>query len=160
MCKKVLIVCVGNELMGDDGVGIKIGALLQREGYEVINVGTDIFRLISYYKGEKKIVILDAVFSESMPPGQIIHLQDNEIFQKLNGSFRSAHYMGIVDGIKLLKFLCKELENVDVHFIGICVKNIELRENLSKEIENSLTEILKGVRLIVEEIGVRGVGVG
>jgi len=42
---ETLILALGNELMKDDGVGLKVGRILAQKGYNVIEVGTDIFRL-------------------------------------------------------------------------------------------------------------------
>lgn len=39
----VLIVTLRNEVMGDDGVGIKVGKILKERGYRVEELGTDVF---------------------------------------------------------------------------------------------------------------------
>ncbi len=57
---KTLILALGNELMKDDGAGLKAGRILAERGYNVLEVGTDIFQLANHYGGEERIVIIDA----------------------------------------------------------------------------------------------------
>ncbi len=51
---RVLILDLGNELMKDDGAGLKAGRILAEKGYNVLEVGTDIFRLANHYNGEER----------------------------------------------------------------------------------------------------------
>ncbi|ASJ10789.1 protein frxA [Thermococcus sp. P6] len=144
---ETLVLALGNELMKDDGVGIKVGRILLEKGYNVLEVGTDIFRLSSYYGGEGRIVIIDAVLSSELEPGEVIHLRGDEIFEKLRGEIRSAHFMGAIDGLRLLMLLDERLSMVDVHFIGVVVKEIGLGTELSREVEKGLS---KAVELVEE----------
>ncbi|NJE84536.1 hydrogenase maturation protease [Thermococcus sp. CX2] len=143
-----LILALGNELMKDDGVGLKVGRLLAEKGYNVLEVGTDIFRLQSHYSGEERLIIIDAILSEKFKPGEIIHVSGDEVFEKLKAEIRSAHFMGAIDGLKLLMALDERLANVEIHFVGIVAKEIDLGMELSEEVEKALPKVVE----LVEEL--------
>ncbi|NJE06172.1 hydrogenase maturation protease [Thermococcus sp. M36] len=145
---RTLILALGNELMRDDGVGLKAGRMLIERGCNVLEVGTDIFRLSSHYKGEERLIIIDAILSEKFQPGEIVHLKGEEVFEKMKGEIRSAHFMGAIDGLKLLMALDERLSKADIHFIGVVAKEIDLGMELSEEVEKALPEVVR----LVEEL--------
>jgi hydrogenase maturation protease len=130
-----LILALGNELMKDDGAGLKAGRILAERGYNVLEVGTDIFRLTNHYSGEERIVVIDAILSDRLEPGEVVHFKGEEIFEKLKAEIRSAHFMGAIDGLKLLMALDERLKRVEIHFIGIVAKEIDLGMELSNEVK-------------------------
>jgi len=140
---RTLILALGNELRKDDGVGLKVGRILKGRGYNVLEVGTDIFLLQNHYKGEERLIIIDALLSEKLKPGEIIHLSGREIFEKLRAEIRSAHFMGAIDGLKLLMALDERLEKAELHFIGIVAKDIDLGTELSEEVERALPRVVE-----------------
>jgi len=145
-----LILALGNELMKDDGVGLKIGRILAKKGYNVLEVGTDIFKLHRYYNGEDKIIIIDAILTDKYKPGEVIHLKGDEVFEKLKAEIRSAHFMGAIDGLKLLMAIDKRLSKAEIHFIGVVAKDIDLGTELSEEVKHSIPNIINKVESIVK----------
>lgn len=145
---RTLILALGNELMKDDGIGLKAGRILAEKGYNVLDVGTDIFMLSAHYKGEERLIIIDAILSEKFRPGEIIHLSGEEVFKKLKAEIRSAHFMGVIDGLKLLMKLDEKLANAEIHFIGVVAKEIDLGMELSEEVERVLPKVVE----LVEEL--------
>ncbi len=148
---KSVILALGNELMKDDGVGLKVGRILAQKGYNVIEVGTDIFRLQRHYNGEERLIIIDAILSEEFKPGKIIHLSGEEVFKELKAEIRSAHFMGAIDGLKLLMALDERLKNVELHFIGIVAKEVGLGVELSKEVEEAVPNAIKIIEELAED---------
>jgi len=144
---RALILALGNELMKDDGVGLKVGRILAEKGYNVLEVGTDIFMLSNHYSGEERIIIVDAILSETFKPGKVIHLKGEDVFEKLRAEIRSAHFMGAIDGLKLLMKLDERLSKAEVHFVGIVAKEIDLGTELSDEV---LEAVPRAVALIEE----------
>ncbi|ASJ04454.1 MULTISPECIES: hydrogenase maturation protease [Thermococcus] len=147
---RTLILALGNELMKDDGVGLKAGRILAEKGYNVLDVGTDIFMLSAHYKGEERLIIIDAILSEKFEPGKIIHLRGEEVFEKLKGEIRSAHFMGAIDGLKLLMALDERLAKADIHFIGVVAKEVDLGMELSEEVEKALPKVVELVEKLAE----------
>ncbi|WP_297418906.1 hydrogenase maturation protease [Thermococcus sp.] len=143
---RTLILALGNDLMKDDGVGLRAGRVLAEKGYNVLEVGIDIFLLQNHYGGEERIVIIDAILSDRLEPGEIIHLQDREVFEKLRAEIRSAHFMGAIDGLKLLMTLDERLARADIHFVGVVAKEIDLGVELSDEVEGAIPRVVGLVR--------------
>ena len=144
-----LILALGNELMKDDGVGLKVGRILAEKGYNVLEVGTDIFRLQQHYNGEEKIIIIDAILTEKYKPGQVVHLKGDEAFEKLRAEIRSAHFMGAIDGLKLLRLIDKRLAKAEIHFVGIVAKEIDLGMELSEEVKGNIPNIINMIESLV-----------
>ena len=145
---RTLILALGNELMKDDGIGLKAGRILAEKGYNVLDVGTDIFMLSAHYKGEERLIIIDAILSEKFRPGEIIHLSGEEVFEKLKAEIRSAHFMGAIDGLKLLMAMDERLAKADIHFIGVVAKEIDLGMELTDDVKNALPRVVE----LVEEL--------
>ncbi|NJE60993.1 hydrogenase maturation protease [Thermococcus sp. 21S7] len=148
MKTKILILALGNELMKDDGIGLKAGRILAEKGYNVLDVGTDIFMLSAHYNGEERLIIIDAILSEKFRPGEIIHLSGEEVFEKLKAEIRSAHFMGAIDGLKLLMAMDERLAKADIHFIGVVAKEIDLGMELTEEVKKALPRVVE----LVEEL--------
>ncbi len=76
--KPILILGVGNILLQDEGVGVRVAQeMMKRDlppGVEVIDGGTAGFDLVSTVDGREKIVVIDAVMSEKDPPGTIYRM--------------------------------------------------------------------------------------
>jgi len=145
---RTLILALGNELMKDDGVGLKAGRILAKKGYNVLEVGTDIFMLLSHYNGEERLIIIDAILSEKFEPGKIIHLAGKDVFEKLKAEIRSAHFIGVIDGLKLIMAMDERLAKADIHFIGIVAKEIDLGTELTEEVGKALPRVIE----LVEEL--------
>jgi len=147
---RTLILALGNELMKDDGAGLRAGRILAEKGYNVLEVGTDIFMLSAHYSGEERIIVIDAILSDELRPGEVIHLEGEEVFSKLKAKIRSAHFMGAVDGLRLLMKLDERLAGAELHFVGIVVKEIGLGMELSEEVEEALPKVVKIVEGLVK----------
>ena len=147
---RTLILALGNELMKDDGVGLKVGRILAEKGYNVLEVGTDIFKLHRYYNGEDKIIIIAAILTDKYKPGEIVYLKGDEVFEKLKAEIRSAHFMGAIDGLKLLMAIDKRLSKAEIHFIGVVAKEISLGMELSDEVKSSVPNIINMVESIAK----------
>ncbi|NJF25104.1 hydrogenase maturation protease [Thermococcus sp. Bubb.Bath] len=140
---RTLILALGNELMKDDGAGLKAGRILAERGYNVIEVGTDIFQLANHYGGEDRIIIIDAILSDKLKPGEVVHFKGEEVFEKLKAEIRSAHFMGAIDGLKLLMKLDERLKKAEIHFIGIVAKEIDLGMEMSEEVKAGVQKAIE-----------------
>lgn len=137
--------------MGDDGVGIKVGKILKERGYRVEELGTDVFLLQRRYKGEDRVIIVDAILSDES--GKVVHLKGEEIFQKLKAEIRSAHFMGAIEGLRLLIELDERLRRAELHFIGITIREENIKPNLelSEEARKAIPKALEVIERITRE---------
>ena len=74
MDKKILILGIGNVLLGDEGIGVHtvralVNAVLP-ENVTILDGGTGGFHLMSYIQEYPKIIMIDATI-DGKPPGTI-----------------------------------------------------------------------------------------
>ena len=74
MCKGITVLCVGNYLMGDEGVGVHFARMMEKEGVPegvtVIDGGSGGFKLLEYMDDDNDLVLVDAMLDDR-PPGTI-----------------------------------------------------------------------------------------
>jgi len=117
---RILILGLGNPLMGDDGIGAAIVEDLQRrhpvEGLRA-EVAPDILHLTSLWDGELDVWLVDAV-SGGGPPGAI-HIMGHERIFGLEDVHRSAHQLSLPEGLRWLIHGYPELSKARFRLWGI-----------------------------------------
>lgn len=101
----VLVLGIGNILLGDEGVGVRVVEDLRQagptpDGVEVVDGGTAGMALIDIIAGRRHVIIVDAV-KTGAAPGTIVVLRDGDI----PAGFRertSPHALGIGDVLAVL----------------------------------------------------------
>ncbi len=162
---KVLVVGVGNRLLGDEGLGPYLIDVLSETDIpsyvDVIDCGCDLLRLARYTGRPEKIIVVDAIRAGG-EPGQIHRLDfANLTADGRNG--RSAHQLGAADALRLLRLTCAYLAGAQIILIGVEPAKIRPNTGLSKEVKKSIPEL---IRVVLEEIpvlscfGEGGVGAG
>lgn len=141
---KVLILCVGNYLMGDEGVGVHFAKLLEDEklpsDFQVIDGGSGGFKLMEYLEEDAGIILVDAALDEN--PAGTIRL----ITPKFASDFpkaMSTHEIGLKDLVESLALLGR-LPKVNLFIVSIDTIQ-PLSVALSQEIKACLPELRKQV---------------
>ncbi|MDZ7344258.1 MAG: hydrogenase maturation protease [candidate division KSB1 bacterium] len=140
--KSILILGVGNLLLGDEGVGIHVVRQLRRlplpPEVEVIDGGTGGFELLAHCRGRKKVAIIDAV-KVAAEPGAVFRFAPEEVSEQPRPVL-SAHEGGVHD---LLHF-CKTLvPPPEVIIYGIVPEETQrLSMQLSEMLARKLDEIV------------------
>ena len=148
--KKILILGIGNILLGDEGIGVHAIKYLEQQQLpdfvDLLDGGTGGFYILSVLETYKTIIMIDATLDD-LPAGTL-----NVIEPKFASDFPkalSSHEIGLKDLIEsaaLLNHLPK------IYLITVSVKEIqdislELSPELSEifpELYHTITEILKG----------------
>ena len=99
--RKVLVMGVGNTLLQDDGVGVRITELLRsikpaQDQVAYIDGGTIGLSLLPCIEEADALIIVDAAEMNS-PPGTIRVFHGAEIEQQVSGRKRSVHEVAISD---------------------------------------------------------------
>jgi len=141
----IVIVGVGNRLLGDEGVGLHtIDSLLQipmPSNVKVVDCGCDLLSLIPYLNKPQKIIIIDAIRAGGKP-GEIYRLNYCEL--EAGGiKMQSSHQVGATDVLGLLKQIYPVLAGCEIVIIGMEPKAIELSTCLSKEVKESIADVLR-----------------
>ena len=96
-----LVLGLGNILLGDEGVGVRVvERLLERyefpEGVRVMDGGTLGLDLLPYLEDASRLLVIDAVQARK-PPGTLVRLTGDEIPVFLDASKVSPHQEGLQD---------------------------------------------------------------
>ena len=147
--KNILILGLGNILLGDEGVGVRVAERLLThplpDGIEVIDGGTAGYELINFFEGKEKVIIVDAVKTDDTP-GSVYKL-DLSVVQEDETVQLSLHQIGLKNVFKMASMM--DL-NPEVTLVGIVPKdyqdyNIGLSEEVEKAIPLAIETVLKEI---------------
>ncbi len=123
----VVIVCCGNQLAGDDGVGSRIAKSLERVLCErpdvcgknvlLVDAGTPGLSLLDIIRGKDLAIVVDAVASGSAP-GTIITGRAEETIPKVDRGW-SLHGLGITEALELGRLAEPDDMPRDILFVGV-----------------------------------------
>lgn len=139
----VLILGIGNYLMGDEGLGVHVVNQLKEEEpglADIIDGGTAGFQLMEYLESYQHVILIDATL-DGKPAGTIQKIKPR--FSKDFPSAMSTHEIGLKDLVEGLLLLGKL---PDIHLFIMSIQKIQpLSTLLSSEIEDSLPELKRKV---------------
>ncbi len=131
-----LLLCVGNPIREDDGVGVYIGKTLSKIGYNVINAEQNpenyIDEIIS--KRPKNLIIVDAAQFNGKP-GDVMFVDAKNIPE----TSISTHTIPL----SVISAIIHNETGSNIFFIGIQIKSMEYKEKLNKEVKETADFILK-----------------
>jgi hydrogenase maturation protease len=152
MTAEILILGVGNILLGDEGAGVHVVNEIMRttEDFpsiaEIADGGTAGFDLIGLMKGRKKIIIIDSLQSGDVP-GSIFRLSREEL--KIQNRIFSSHDLGILHAVDLLEI---SGETPEIEFIGIVPESAgEIRLGLSEKAGLAVPAVIEMLKSIISE---------
>jgi hydrogenase maturation protease len=102
---KTLVIGLGNELLGDDGIGILAARELAGElagEAEVLESNLSGIALLDVLAGYQKAIIIDAIQTRQCPPGTIIELAPKDLRAVPSPS---PHYTGVPEMIRIAREL-------------------------------------------------------
>lgn len=149
---KTIILGVGNQILGDDGVGVQVANELKKRikhPYIIIDEAiTGGMNLLELILGYDKAIIIDAVKSENGKNGQVKKIPLTEF-----STMRSCnpHDVSLFEAIKMAEKMGEDRIPNEIIIIGILMKNIpcEFSEKLSPKIQEAVP---KAITLILKEI--------
>ncbi|MEF3281040.1 MAG: hydrogenase 3 maturation endopeptidase HyCI [Elusimicrobiota bacterium] len=137
---KTILVGIGNDLRGDDGVGPYIANRLiskNNENFKVINAGPVIENFVEEIINfaPSKLIIIDAAFFNGKG-GQAMVLEEEKL---------SDHNIITTHSIPLtaiLKIIREDLKSVKISIIGIQPEKIDFSEELTSNVKKTADEIV------------------
>lgn len=144
----ILILGVGNYLMGDEGLGVHVAQALQREdlppGVDVLDGGTAGFQLMEHIEKYPTVILIDATLDKN--PVGTIRLIEPKFAQDFPKAM-STHEIGLKDLVESLSLLGKLPK---IYLFVMTVQDIaSLHVGLSRQVDEHLT-LLK--RLILNKV--------
>src|SRR5512143_2132560 len=151
----VLVLGIGNVLMTDDSVGIRVINELERrfrfpENVELLDGGTSGIELLSYIVNRDYLIIVDAIKSD-FPPGTVVRVEGEDVPAKFMTRI-SPHQLGLSDLLAAASLTGDVPENMVL--FGMEPKRIELGFELSDEVKANFEKLLETVVGELIKIGV------
>jgi len=149
---KTLVLGLGNPILSDDGVGIKVvqevGAALQRDDVVVNQASVGGLGLLELVAGYDKVIIVDAIQTENGVPGEVHYLSA----EQFHGNVRAAstHDVTFAAALELGKRLHKDMPR-EVLILAVEASEVAaFGEELTPEVASVVPHV---VELVMEEIG-------
>ena len=156
------ILCLGNELVRDDGAGIHIGRILMGlplpAGVHVelaYHLGFDLLDVVA---SADRIVLVDAM-STGRPPGTCVTL-DGQAIERYGAGASASHTIGIAELMALARKLAPERPAATLHFVGVeGIAFSEYGAEISREVLDAIPAAVDAVlRLVGADEDLRAAG--
>jgi hydrogenase maturation protease len=151
--QRTLVLGLGNDLLGDDGVGLRIVEELRRRsalaGFEFETAATAGLALLDVLHGYERAYIVDSTMTGRRRPGYLHRISASSLIElPLNAS---SHYAGLPEVLALAEALDMGLPN-SVEVLGVEVEDpYTIRSGLSPQIEAKVPRLVDRVeRLLLE----------
>ncbi len=148
---KILILGIGNVLMGDEGVGVHAIKELEKETFPpnvtLLDGGTGGFHLLEYLQEYPRIIMIDATM-DGKPAGTISLIEPK--FATDFPKSLSAHDIGLRDLIESTAVLG---ELPKMYLITVTIDSIQsMQMELSSEIEKQIPAVVEKVKEVLETL--------
>ena len=148
---KILILGIGNLLMGDEGIGVHAVRYLvknfQRSQVDLLDGGTGGFHLLEYFQKYPQIIMIDATM-DGQAPGTIRLLKPK--FSSDYPPTLTAHDIGLKDLLDAL-FLLKQQPEIWLFTVSIARLD-RLSIELSPELEKALPVLAEKISIRLNSI--------
>ena len=146
---KTIVIGLGNPILGDDGVGWvvaeEISKLKSCESTEVVvdclSVGG--LTLMEHLVGFDRAIVVDALHTTLHPVGTVIHLQLEDLPEKIAGHLASAHDVNLKTALQLGREMGAQLPG-EITIIGIEVNYVnDFSKELSLQVRAAVPQAIQ-----------------
>ena len=149
---KIVVVGIGNLLLMDEGIGVHTINELEKHdlplNVDIYDGGTGGFKLIDLMHGATRVIFIDAV-ETGKSPGTVTIFSPEDVRPIYNKKKYSLHDTDLMEVIKMTELLD---DPPRIEIIGIQPQTINYGTTLSKELTNSMPDIINTVLCRIEEI--------
>jgi hydrogenase maturation protease len=143
---KTLVLGLGNPILSDDAVGIRIAQGLEGLAQDTVGTSEAGLSLLDYAVGYDRLVIIDSIMTGKGKPGELYKLELEDLKPGLNRY--SSHGVDIATALKLGESLGYPMpRQVTIYAVEI-QDNTTFGERCTPEVEERIPSI---VRQIAEE---------
>lgn len=147
----MMVLGVGNLLMGDEGFGIHVVRRLKEvelpSHVRVEEGGVGGFNLLGYLEGVKRLLVVDVMMMDS-PPGKLHLLKPNQKPEEPGKQILSFHQVGILDLVHMWGLLGYEPE---IMFLVTRPEKIEWSTELSPPLQSAADQATKMIQHLCAE---------
>lgn len=149
--KSMLVLALGNDLLGDDGVGLRAARALQAESpadVDIVETGEAGLALLEMLEGYRFALLLDAMKTGAHAPGTLFDLGPEQFERVLAPS---PHYAGLPEVLALARRLSIDFPE-EIRVLAVEVENpYEFSESLTPGVEAAMPEYLNCIRAVLAE---------
>jgi len=152
---KTLVLGMGNEILGDEGVGVHAARALRAEslppGAAVLEVGTAILDALPALESPQRIIIIDAM--QGQGPG-------GSVYRTCLSACSSSPLIASMHGFDIFRVLtlAGRRDTPEIIVFGVEPAVIEWSMSLSPTVQAALPHLLKALR--VELVGIAAMPLG
>jgi hydrogenase maturation protease len=142
---------LGNDILGDAGIGFTAARLLREEFQESVDIveasgaGLVLLELLESYD---QVLLLDAIFTGSTPPGTVLEFCRDD-FQK--AGVPAAHYLGLPEVLRQAENLGLEFPR-ELRILALEVENpFEFHEGIGPATQKALPGYVDRARQVLRD---------
>jgi hydrogenase maturation protease len=142
----VLVLGLGNVLLGDDGVGAAALTHLERNwrippGVRLEDGGTLGLSLLGLLAEAERVILVDAVRTDD-PPGTLVRLAGDDVMDTVRDRL-SPHQVGVADLLEVARLT--DCYPAAVTLLGVVPETIEMSVERSRAVEHSIDELTAAI---------------
>ena len=142
--KELLVLGIGNLLMGDEGVGIHVVNHLNENcdlgEIDILDGGTGGFHLLEYFQNYERVILVDATMN-GQAPGTLTIIKPK--YSSDYPQTLTAHDIGLKDLLDALYLLNKQPEII---LFAVSISNLEgLKLELSEKLQPSVKKVAEAI---------------
>ena len=146
---RILVLGLGNDILGDDAVGLLAARRLRvllPETVDVVESGGGGLDLLDVLEGYDRALLLDAILTGKHPPGTILEFSAEDL--KKNDA-PSPHYAGLPTVIQLAESLGIRFPHI-FQIVAVEVENpYEVLEKLTPRVEAAIPHLVERATRVV-----------
>ncbi len=148
---KTLVLGLGNPILSDDGVGIKIAHEVRRQlnnpHVTVAETSAAGLSLLDSIVGYDKVIIIDAIQTEKGQAGQIYNMGSEDF--SLTKHLSSPHQINLVTALELGKMLNLAMPQ-EITILAVEAKDVStFSESCTPAVKKAIPEVVK---IVLEEL--------
>lgn len=147
---KLLVVGVGNVLLRDDGLGVRVVEELAKKQWppevELLDGGTAGLDLLYLLEGADRVILVDSLQAGDVP-GSIYRFEAGELDGFVKGAAMSLHQVGVLEVLELGRILGKLPPTV---VVGVQPADLGQGMELSPPLQEALPRVCRAVEAEIE----------
>ncbi|HNW70807.1 MAG TPA: hydrogenase maturation protease [Bacteroidales bacterium] len=154
MNKHTLILGLGNDILMDDGIGIRLCREMQHYftdeaiSFETASLGG--LEILELIQGYNNVIFIDAIKTKDGIPGTVYYFQPSDFKETSNLS--NLHDVSFLTALEIGKKLNMKIPE-SMHIIAVeIIEDLTFGEDFTPEIQDKFPEIIVQVRDIIDKI--------
>ena len=149
----ILVLGVGNILLRDEGVGVRVVEAMQHmtmpDNVELLDGGTAAMALLGSLCNRERVIVIDAVRGDKSP-GTLYRFAPSDISVRKE-IVTSLHQIGLLETLSMVEWLGGAPRSVTIY--GIEPKELGVGLELSPEVAATIPRV---IGLVFDELGIAG----